>query len=341
MQRLYSLMEVWSKVMEPGATPPVDVYPWLHWLPQSFFLNWVDRATHVQKEMNGLYSDFLKGIRQRRLTEGKGRGAFMDRVLDQAESEKKQDGLTYSDHELWFMGGTLTEGGSDTTASIVTAFVQAMVAYPDVQKKAQAQIDSVVGADRSPTWEDLANLPYIIQCTKEAMRWRPVTPLGFPHALAEDDWVDGKLLPKGTVIIANLWGLHNDPNRYATPQHFNPEHFAGYTKLAPELANGSFEDRDHYGYGLGRRFCPGAHLAERSLFLTMAKILWAFDITPGEDASGKEVKPDTDPVTGYCEGFLVCAYDFPATFSVRGEKRKETILREFEEAKSVFAKYEQ
>lgn len=102
--RLYSLMEVWSKVMEPGATPPVDVYPFLHYLPQSIFHNWVDRATHVQKEMNGLYSRFLSDIRARRAKVGS-RGSFMDKVLDQADSEKRMDGLSYSDHELWFMGG--------------------------------------------------------------------------------------------------------------------------------------------------------------------------------------------------------------------------------------------
>ena len=105
MQRLYSLMEVWSKVMEPGATPPVDIYPFLHYLPQSFFLNWVDRATHVQKEMNHLYADFLADIRSRRKQEGS-RGSFMDKVLDQAESEKRMDGLSYSDHKLYFMGGS-------------------------------------------------------------------------------------------------------------------------------------------------------------------------------------------------------------------------------------------
>ena len=59
----------------------------------------------------------------------------------------------------------------------LTFFLQAMVAYPEVQKKAQAEIDSVVGEDHSPNWQDYANLPYIAQCVKESMRWRPVTPL--------------------------------------------------------------------------------------------------------------------------------------------------------------------
>ncbi|KAK1808405.1 hypothetical protein LTR12_017238 [Friedmanniomyces endolithicus] len=331
LHRLYDLMEVWSKVLETGATPPVDIYPFLHWLPQSVFSNWVDRAKHVKREMNGLYSDFLRDLRARRTKVGS-RGTFMDKVLDQAESEKRMDGLSYSNHELWFMGGTLTEGGSDTSASIILAFVQAMVAYPEVQKKAQAQIDSVVGGDRSPNWKDYDSLPYVAQCVKEAMRWRPVTPLAFPHALAEDDWVDGMFLPKGTVILVNAWGMQHDPKRFANPEVFDPEHYAGCTTLATELANGPWEKRDHYGYGTGRRFCPGAHLAERNLFLAMAKLLWAFNI------SSKTV-PDTDPVTGYSEGFLVCVKDFDADFKPRSDRRRETILREFDEAKPVFDKF--
>ena len=321
--------------METGATPPVDIYPFLHWLPQSVFLNWVDRATHVQKEMNHLYSDFLSDIRMRRRKEGGGRGAFMDKVLDQAEGQSKQEsGLSYNNHELWFMGGTLTEGGSDTSASIITAFVQAMVADPSIQRKAQEQIDSVVGEDESPTWQDYQSLPYVAQCVKETMRWRPVTPLAFPHALAEDDWVDGMFLPKGTIIIVNAWGMHFDEKRFANPEKYDPDHFAGVTTLASELANGPYENRDHYGYGTGRRFCPGVHIAERNLFLAMAKLLWAYNIKPGK------TKPDTDPVTGYCEGFLVCANDFDAEFEVRSEGRKETILREFEEVKDVFGRFE-
>ena len=113
--------------------------------------------------MNALYASFLTGIRARRRASGS-RGSLMDKVLDQVESEKEAPGMTYSDHELWFLGGTVTEGGSDTSASIITAFVQAMVAYPDVQRKAQAEIDRIIGEDRSPRWEDYAALPYVGKC---------------------------------------------------------------------------------------------------------------------------------------------------------------------------------
>jgi cytochrome P450 len=172
------------------------------------------------------------------------------------------------------------------------------------------------------------------------MRWRPVTPLAFPHALAQDDWVDGYLLPKGTIVIINAWGMQHDESRYKNPEDFDPDHFAGCTKLASELANGPYENRDHYGYGAGRRLCPGIHLAERNLFLAMAKLLWAFHMLPAVDETGQEMPVDTDPRTAYREGFLVCAYDYPARFNIRGHDREETILREFGEAEEVFAKYE-
>lgn len=79
------------------------------------------------------------------------------------------------------------EGGSDTSSSLILAIVQALIKYPEVQRKAQEEIDAVVGSERSPQWSDLANLPYINMIIKEGHRWRPILPLGFPHALGEGE----------------------------------------------------------------------------------------------------------------------------------------------------------
>jgi cytochrome P450 len=56
-----------------------------------------------------------------------------------------------------------------------------MLLYPEVQRKAQDQLDTVVGRDRLPTFEDLDSLPYIQATVKEMLRWQPVTPLGLSH----------------------------------------------------------------------------------------------------------------------------------------------------------------
>ncbi|KAL4748420.1 hypothetical protein BDW72DRAFT_214807 [Aspergillus terricola var. indicus] len=335
MTQLYEMMERWSKVMEPGNTPPVDIYSFLHYIPQKIFGNWLSRAKGVRDEMCQLYGQYLDLVDSRRKKVGS-TGSFMDTVLDQNEK------LGLTRHQLYFLGGVLMEGGSDTSSSIILAFIHAMTKWPQVLKKAQAEIDSVVGEDRTPVWSDYGSLPYVAATVKEAMRWRPAVPLAFPHAAAEDDWVDGHFIPKGSTVIINGWGMHHNEARFGNPSVFDPDHYKGQTALAPELANASdYTVRDHYGYGTGRRICPGIHVAERNLFLAISKLIWAFSIEPGVDESGKLIEPDLDPRTGYSEGFLVCANDFPCRIMPRSERRRETIMKEYQRAqKEVFSRFE-
>ena len=155
--------------------------------------------------------------------------------------------------------------------------------------------------------------------------------------------MDGKFLPKGTTIIINTWGIHMDPQTHPDPASFIPERFTEHKKLAPEYAAGDWEKRDHYGYGAGRRICPGMHLAERNMLLSIAKLLWAFRFENGmrEDGAGEEVN-NMDPVEGYHQGFLYCAKPYGCKPVVRSEEHRETILREFEEAEQrVFSKFEE
>jgi cytochrome P450 family 619 len=182
MKRLYDMMERWSVVMEAGNTPPVDFFPFLHYIPQSWIGdNWRSRASRVGDEMNGLYGELLDQLYTRRKEKG-GMLTFMDRVLDDQE---KTGNLELNRHQLYFMGGTMMEGASDTSAAILLAGIQGLAKWPETQSKAQEEIDRVVGPDRLPTWEDFDRLPYVSAVVKEAMRWRPVTPLAFPHAVDE------------------------------------------------------------------------------------------------------------------------------------------------------------
>ena len=128
MDRLYALMEKWSLVMELGATPPVDSFPLLKLIPQRFLGSWRTRAKEVGQLMTSLYSEVLGEVERRR-EKGVNRGAFMDKVLD--GQEKNQ----LSRNELYFLGGVLMEGGSDTSSSLILAIILAMMAYPDVQTR--------------------------------------------------------------------------------------------------------------------------------------------------------------------------------------------------------------
>ncbi len=80
-----------------------------------------------------------------------------------------------------------------------------MATHPQVVQKAQAELDAVVGPNRLPDFQDTKSLPYICALVKELLRWRVVGPLGLPHCALEDDEYRGFLIPKGTIIIANIW----------------------------------------------------------------------------------------------------------------------------------------
>lgn len=167
-------------------------------------------------------------------------------------------------------------------------------------------------------------------------------PVGVARVLTMSDWIDGYKLPKGSIVFINAWGLHHDEKRYPNPDVFDPDHYKGVTALAPVLAAATDEnERDHYGYGSGRRLCPGIHLAERNLFLAMSKLLWAFEFSPVADESGTKVELDTNPQTGYSEGFLVCAKPFLCKIEVRSEARRRTIDKEFAGARrDIFSRFE-
>ncbi|CEL57301.1 O-methylsterigmatocystin oxidoreductase OS=Aspergillus flavus (strain ATCC 200026 / FGSC A1120 / NRRL 3357 / JCM 12722 / SRRC 167) GN=ordA PE=2 SV=1 [Rhizoctonia solani AG-1 IB] len=93
-------------------------------------------------------------------------------------------------------------GGTDTTATVLVNFVAAMVANPEAQAKAQAEIDSVIGyAARLPTLADEQQLPYLRKLTLEVLRWLPVGPTGgLPHASSQDDTYQGYDIQKGTIL---------------------------------------------------------------------------------------------------------------------------------------------
>ncbi|KAI9371723.1 cytochrome P450 [Aspergillus egyptiacus] len=337
MKSLYAVLDGISEIFEMGATPPVDIFPFLTWIPESLFNNYKARSATLAQTMDSVYGPLVERVLSRREKAGaQSKDSYLDMIFDQQET------LQLTRHEIDLMLGNLLEGGSDTTAITTIAFIQAMALYPEVQKEAQTAIDQAIGEERTPTWEDFHRLPYVVMVVKETMRWRPVMPTAFPHATSKESTIDGMTIPAGSTVILNVWNLHHDGSFHDDPTQFNPHRYEGRTDLAAVYASSpDYQNRDHYGYGSGRRICPGIHLAERGLFLAFAKLLWAFDISQKVDSSGNPVPIDCDPVTGYTEGFLRCAKPYAVDIRPRSEARQRTILAEFERAeREVFSKYD-
>jgi len=248
-------------------------------------------------------------------------------MLEQRDKYSELD-----DAEFNQQPGSLFAAGVDTSSSTLQSLVLALVLHPESQAKVHEELDRVVGQTRSPTWQDEPNLPYLKAFINETMRWRPVAILGgTPHASTEDDifTYQGKdyFIPKGATILANLWSIHMNPNTYENPESFNPERFLN-GKTYPGTGG-----RGHSSFGWGRRVCPGAYFAEKSIYITTARLLWAFKFEKALDRStGKVITPDASMETGYTSGFNIRPHPFPCKIIPRSQAVRDKLLREEKEA---------
>jgi cytochrome P450 len=194
-------------------------------------------------------------------------------------------------------------GGADSISTVMAWWILAMLAYPETQARAHAELDAVVGRARLPTFADYTHLPYIRAMVKEILRWRPVAPLGTPHRCTEDDWYEGMFIPKGTICIPNAWCMNHESEVYGkNAMHFDPGRYLDGTR---EISPGPSQE-GHITYGFGRRKCVGRHLADNSFFINIAVLLWAIKIERKVDASGQLLPLDVD---GFLDHGLVVSVD--------------------------------
>lgn len=191
-----------------------------------------------------------------------------------------------------------------------------MTLHPEIQKRAQEEIDLVVGASRLPSFADRPSLSYIDALVKEVYRWHPVVPMGFPHVASSDDIYEGMFIPKGAILIPNIWLFAHDECNYKDPQIFNPERFLGET---PEM------DPNSLIFGFGKRICPGKDFADESVFLTIAMTLAVFDIRKAKDKRGDAI----EPISSFQPGILSRPLAFSCDISPRSNEAAR-LIREVE-----------
>ncbi|KAJ2928070.1 hypothetical protein H1R20_g9024, partial [Candolleomyces eurysporus] len=239
----------------------VEIFPILTWLPKP--LQWWRREpeehfAHDSKLLLGLANEVKE-----RMKKGIAYPSTATRALE------KQGAFGLNDLETAYALSSPFGAGSGTTLSTIDFFLVAMLHYPQVMKKAQEELDSVVGRDRLPEYDDAASLPYLQALIKETMRWRPIAPIAVPHSVIADDTYEGKFIPAGTTVLANLFSMSQNEEMFPEPNKFRPERY---------LENPSLPH--NFVFGFGRRICPGMHVAHNSLFILISRILWAFDVLP-------------------------------------------------------------
>ncbi|KAG1738486.1 cytochrome P450 [Suillus lakei] len=185
------------------------------------------------------------------------------------------------------------EAASIGTLSTLTVFILAMVLNPEVQAKAQAEIDKVVGKDRLPDFDDRPAMPYVDAILRETLRWHPVVPFGVPRSTTSSDIYKGYFIPKGISVLVNTWkaritfmphfsAITHNETKYPRPHEFKPERFLH--------EDGSLtSDMMSIGFGWGRRVCVGRHISDSTLWIAIASILSAFSVQKALDEHGREI----------------------------------------------------
>ena len=166
-----------------------------------------------------------------------------------------------------------SSAGGETTSTTLLWWLLAMITYPEVQNQAHAELDEVIGRARPPTFADIPSLPYIRAMVKETLRWSLTVPFGVPHTSTADDWYEGMFIPKGTVCLQNMRVINSEPEVFGSnAARFDPSRYLDERRQVRVF--GGRED-GHMAFGFGRRLCPGRYVAESTLAIDLATLLWA------------------------------------------------------------------
>ncbi|KAJ3831839.1 cytochrome P450 [Lentinula raphanica] len=125
-----------------------------------------------------------------------------------------------------------------------------MVQFPESQKKAQQELDRVVGKNRLPDFTDRDSLPYIGAILYETMRWQPIVPEGLSHVVTEENLYKGYRIPKNSTVIPNIWAMMHDEQTFEDPFTFNPDR---YIRPADGQLDHNLLKTVAISFGFGRR----------------------------------------------------------------------------------------
>lgn len=174
----------------------------------------------------------------------------------------------------------MISAGTDTSAVTLEWAMSNLLNNPEILMKVRAEIDDKIGLDQLIDESDIVNLPYLQNIVLETLRLYPAVPLLLPHMSKEDCKVAGYDMPRGTILLANAWAMQRDPKLWDEPERFKPERFEKEGETHKLMMP----------FGIGRRACPGAGLAQRLVSLTLGALVQCFEW----ERSGEELLDMTE-----------------------------------------------
>jgi cytochrome P450 len=265
---IQKIEEMQKVVVEPNLA---DSIWWMEYVPGSLGAGHLKKVKAIMARVFEVLGFFLQ-MHKDTLDENNVRD-FMDHMLIQAKSVSPlQDDETIVSTAMEMVGA-----GTDTVGTTLTWIIVAAMCYPELQKKVQKEIDTVVGRDRDIVPKDAPNLPYLNAFIKEAMRWKPASPFGIPHRCTEDDVVNGYKIPKDAIILLDLFGASRNEKVWENPEEFNPDRFL--PENIPTDPTGKLMHKMGFiPFGCGTRACLGQKFARQELFLFAAHLFQNYTV---------------------------------------------------------------
>ncbi|CAA2974435.1 cytochrome P450 93A3-like [Olea europaea subsp. europaea] len=206
--------------------------------------------------------------------EGEGVKDLLDILLNISANEISEMSLTRENIKAFILD--IFAAGTDTSAITTEWALAELINHPNILRKAQHEINSVVGKKRLVEESDISNLPYLQAIVKETLRLHPTGPL-IVRESSDDCNVAGYHIPAKTRLFVNVWAIGRDPEHWENPLEFRPERFLnedGNLKAQLDVRG------QHYHllpFGSGRRGCPGTSLALLVVQTTLAAMIQCFE----------------------------------------------------------------
>lgn len=264
-----------------GIFTPSDALPYLRWLDLG---GYEKTMKMVAKELDFFTQGWLESHKRDRESIKEKRD-FMDLLLDVFDSAGDYEKKSFeydTDTVIKATSQAMVLAASDTTSVTLTWALSLLLNNPEVLRKAQDEIDSHVGSQRSVEESDTKQLVYLQAIIKETLRLYPPGPLSLPRESMEDVTINGYHIPIGTRLFVNLHKIHRDSRVWGdSPHDFIPERFLTSHKEV-DVRGKNFEI---IPFGSGRRICPGLSYALQTLSFTLANVLHGFEISrPSDEA---------------------------------------------------------
>ncbi|XP_073294980.1 cytochrome P450 81Q32-like [Primulina huaijiensis] len=278
-----------------GASNMGDFLPFFRWVGA---VGGEKKLVELHKMRDSFMQELVEECKERMKNNGGDEGkkkTMIEMLVGLAEEQPEY----YSDQIIKSLMLNLLAAGTDTSAATSEWALSLLLNHPQVLKKAQIEIEKHVGHERLIDESDISNLPYLHCIINETMRLYPVAPLLVPHESSDQCTVGGYHIPKKTMLLVNVWAIHNDTKNWEEPRKFKPERFEG--------VEGSREGFKLMTFGSGRRACPGEGLALRMVGLGLGSMIQCFEwerigetlVDMSEGTGG--TMPKAQPLLAYCK----------------------------------------